>query len=533
MDARKNVWERRSQDDDYEVVDDDDIQDRNRNGYSDRRSSSASVFRRSQPSDGDYDGRNGNESILKRLTTGNNRRFRIGPSPEHGEENREHHNREWYNERHQILSKGGEKDGRKNPSEQSQYEEEERKESSSEATKYPQSGASSMPPPHPGHPYPYHPGMPGAYPPPPGHYGHPPYMHPGHHLYPPPAAAPRESSDDRGNDGKKSNARAPTVHRSRKNESGDAQQQSYYPPPPHHPYPPHPYYEGYYDPNFGYPYGHPQYHPGYYPPPNNADATEYSKSEEKDRKNPRAKSQGEGQSSQASRPQQKSSSTTANTDDHPKGEERVDHTPMSNTRTTRRIIGSHTPIHVPRAGSPPPQSQRPPYTDNREGQPKSETCAKNQPPLRNGHDSCDDAQPLPFKQTGNSGSVFRSSSSSDGPRRYNDDGGDESKQRNKISDEVDENTAHEMLLSLSKSYDRDEVENRRMRESRNHDKSGSEERPKSPDEPPRIQHFHKSQSSDTFEVRYAALVFHAPWTYYCQISHMHPLFQIHSHNRVH
>ena len=96
-------------------------------------------------------------------------------------------------------------------------------------------------------------------------------------------------------------------------------------------------------------------------------------------------------------------------------------------RSTRRIIGSHTPIHVPRADSP--------YAKPLNGAPNN--------------------------SAGGRSSVFRSADITQ-------------KERN----------AHEILLSLSKSFDKRDGE-----------------RPKSPEEPPQLKHFHK-EKGEGFEVRF-------------------------------
>ncbi|KAL7510794.1 hypothetical protein ACHAXN_007684 [Cyclotella atomus] len=102
------------------------------------------------------------------------------------------------------------------------------------------------------------------------------------------------------------------------------------------------------------------------------------------------------------------------------------------SRSTRRIIGSHTPIHVPRA----------------------------------------EDSPLPFRYTNGknaaASSVFRSQEPSRSPDTI----------------AAKEMNAHEILLSLSKSFDKRE--------------NNSESRPKSPEEPPRLKHFHKERG-DGFE----------------------------------
>ena len=193
------------------------------------------------------------------------------------------------------------------------------------------------------------------------------------------------------------------------------------------------------------------------------------------------------------------SSNTSLHDDNDDGRTTPRSVPPS--RTTRRIIGSASPIHIPR------------YTDTSNG-------GNDAHPLRKeGHS-------LHFKKQGGNGggggpkSVFRSSSGSDGPpRRYNDDNTkrEEQNQTNGYG-EVDESSAHEILLSLSKSYDHGDSDGRRTRSMRNNSivKIGDggvrggvgrdgEKRPESPDEPPRIQHFHKRQSSDNFEVSFVQL----------------------------
>ncbi|KAL7490162.1 hypothetical protein ACHAW6_015895 [Cyclotella cf. meneghiniana] len=113
------------------------------------------------------------------------------------------------------------------------------------------------------------------------------------------------------------------------------------------------------------------------------------------------------------------------------------HQQQPSSRTTRRIIGSHTPIHVPRADDSPVSyraSNRPSASQTSNSGPSSSAPAPN----------------------AGRASVFRS--------------------QDKISER--ERDAHEILLSLSKSFDKG--------------------RPKSPEEPPRLKHFHK-EKGDGFE----------------------------------
>mmetsp|Transcript_24172 Transcript_24172/g.48518 ORF Transcript_24172/g.48518 Transcript_24172/m.48518 type:complete len:1306 (-) Transcript_24172:121-4038(-) len=508
-----------------------------------RKSSSASVFRRS-PSDNtdgrpggsgasvDRDGRepgSENGSILKRLTTGNNRRFRIGPSTEHhlkppehlpqqqpphyphqqdhkqhpqyyGESERERYERDWY-----------ERQSRAEKPERDVHSEAESTRSehvpNSESSKY----QFDQPPPHSySYPYPY-PGMPhGAYPMPPGPYGRPPppnEMHPGT-SYPPPSNAvrtpPRPEKSSSGAN------QTPTIHTSRDDDrdegsskaSQPSQQQQYnpyYPQHPHEPYPPPPgYYDGhpYYDPNY-YPYGHPppHYHHGYYPPPpgGQANIPEHTESNDnRDRATPVSHSRDSRPTSQ-SMPQLHSnmpppqSNPSKSSSVHDDGHTAPSQNPPP--RTTRRIIGSASPIHIPRYSEPIHESS------------VSTSRKESAPPAQ--------------KKQGGPGSVFRSSSK-EVPRGY-DDGRSSSNRDNdsvkkkKFGEVMDETSAHEILLSLSKSYDHGDAENRvRTRSSRNRATAKSddatpgavadgEERPKSPDEPPRIQHFHKRQNSESFE----------------------------------
>ncbi|KAL7470931.1 hypothetical protein ACHAXS_011205 [Conticribra weissflogii] len=518
-----------------------------------RSSSSASVFRKS--SSDNPDGRpgsrgipvdkNGREpgsesgSILKRLTTGNNRRFRIGPSveqhsqpPEHiphehppnyqrqhdhedhpqyyGESERERYERGWYERQAHA-----EKSERDFPPETgpSQYVDEE----SSRSEHGPNSESSKNTfnqPTHHGHSYPYpYPGMPngphGAYPMPPGPYGHPlpPYeMHPGAPYPPPPNAANTPSRPENRSSGTN---QTPTIHTCRDDDrdegsskaSQPSQQQQhnpYYSHHPHQPYPPPPgYYDGhpYYDPNY-YPYGYPppHYPPGYYPPPpgNHANPPEHPESNDnKDRATPVSHSQDSRSPSQPMPaphlnmpppPSNPSKSSSVHDDD------RTETSPNPPPRTTRRIIGSASSIHIPRYSEP---------TENIDSASRKESA------------------PSTYKKQGGPGSVFRSSST-EAPRGY-DNGSDRSNRdsdgskKKKSGEVMDETSAHEILLSLSKSYDHGDTENRvRTRSSRNraNAKSGNptsgvgadgEERPNSPDEPPRIQHFHKRQNSDNFE----------------------------------
>lgn len=112
----------------------------------------------------------------------------------------------------------------------------------------------------------------------------------------------------------------------------------------------------------------------------------------------------------------------------------AEQTQQPSGRSKRRIIGSHTPIHVPRA----------------------------------------EDSPLPFRGGGKNGAAARSVFRSQEPSHSAD--AIANKERN----------AHEILLSLSKSFEKKEEE--------------EEERPKSPEEPPQLKQFHKEIGDEGFEV---------------------------------
>ena len=118
------------------------------------------------------------------------------------------------------------------------------------------------------------------------------------------------------------------------------------------------------------------------------------------------------------------------------------------SKGTRRIIGSHTPIHVPRADDSPL-----PYHHHNGS--------------NNGQFNHGPSGAMNGAAAARS-SVFRSQESHDSMSQ---------KERN----------AHEILLSLSKSFEKNE-----------------NERPKSPEEPPRLKHFHKERG-EGFEVSYYVL----------------------------
>lgn len=170
--------------------------------------------------------------------------------------------------------------------------------------------------------------------------------------------------------------------------------------------------------------------------------------------------------------------------------------PVTSSSATRRILGSHTPIHVPRAS----QSVTIADAAVREEMEQEE----------------DEPEPLPYyRHPKNKGreSVFRSSQTSkngDDTLAQNSGKNDEEERDLRLS----ESNAHEILLSLSKSFDRfegkvkfasEEVNkrspsgsnnsNNNMKESNNND----DNRPKSPEGPPPIQHWHKQSPSNSFE----------------------------------
>lgn len=117
------------------------------------------------------------------------------------------------------------------------------------------------------------------------------------------------------------------------------------------------------------------------------------------------------------------------------------------SKGTRRVIGSHTPIHVPRAEDSP--------------LPYHHCNGSNNGPFDHGPSGA-------MSGAAARSSVFRSQESHDSITQK-------------------EHNAHEILLSLSKSFEKNE-----------------NERPKSPEEPPRLKQFHKERG-EGFEVSYRFL----------------------------
>mmetsp|Transcript_23913 Transcript_23913/g.51644 ORF Transcript_23913/g.51644 Transcript_23913/m.51644 type:complete len:1094 (+) Transcript_23913:109-3390(+) len=379
------------------------------------------VFRRSPHGSQDNGG-----SILKRLTAGNNQRFRIGPSTERV---------------------GGDNLSRKPEELELSVQREAGNDNVLEATapKYLNQALS------PGHEvYPYPPpvtGTSGAYSISSGPFGHP-QTHLSMHQHGHPYPASDVTVDDRESKVDGANHKA-NLKITLANQPDDEDQHKN-PNPRYRTTPmkalhfsaPCPYFEGgFLDPL--YPHGA---HPTHYPPGYYSRNAEALKGLTKD----------DDQTSKKKQLGCHCAETTTVKSDHISN-------PPPPSRSMRCIIGSHTPIHVPRATM---------------------------------HEM---EEPLPYRRLlkkkvrSDPGSVFRSSEkssihTSEHNLPYEDD-----------HDLLCESSAHKILLSLSKSFDRVE-EGKHFSQgvpSASFVKA-KENRPNSPDEPPRIQHWHK-QSSDSFE----------------------------------
>eukprot|EP00804_Cyclotella_cryptica_P030623 CCRYP_015658-RA/>CCRYP_015658-RA protein AED:0.39 eAED:0.39 QI:594/1/1/1/0.5/0.2/5/1373/978 len=293
----------------------------------------------------------------------------------------------------------------------------------------------------------------------------PPAQHPVHSAQQPSQSRPRRREDEYGNANNNSNnwEQRNDGHREEKSDNPAYPPMAHYPygavppgypMPPNYPYampppyedeekapsnPPAPpvvyrprdeyarygYYDGYYDPNYAAAAANaanaPQYPPPYYGYgyPQEKKATMPPQDEK------RVKYQDEAMNPAHSRSDSQSQHPPP---PHPQ--------PPPPSRTTRRIIGSHTPIHVPRAEDSPP-----PHRHSSTSRPSSTSVST----------------PAPAPSNAGRASVFRSQD---------------------ILMSERERDAHEILLSLSKSFDKG--------------------RPKSPEEPPRLKHFHK-EKGDGFE----------------------------------
>jgi hypothetical protein len=311
----------------------------------------------------------------------------------------------------------------------------------------------AYPPGHPGAHYQHHPHMMYGHPHPYGHHPHYPYAHPHYHH------------SERQNTSTHSNAKSNEDGADTSPKNTDSNHQHHYYAHNYHQghhYPPHPYYDGrdyssypqYHGQNPPHPphqYYNP-YHRGSAPPPDVSSSADYAKTAES------------GASSKSS---------TA-----PSGPP-LEEQPISNNArgSTRHVIGSHTSIHVPRASML--------ESNDKPGSSPEEECLPSITPRNE--------------------TIFR----------YGED---------REGRDLLEST--EILLSLSKSFDRGDgiKHNHNTRGSakkaskpkKNSKKTKKEddaaastpgkhsavERPKSPDDPPRIHHFHKQTNVSTFEVSY-------------------------------
>eukprot|EP00585_Thalassiosira_rotula_P003561 CAMPEP_0196151774 /NCGR_PEP_ID=MMETSP0910-20130528/34267_1 /TAXON_ID=49265 /ORGANISM="Thalassiosira rotula, Strain GSO102" /LENGTH=1142 /DNA_ID=CAMNT_0041415209 /DNA_START=149 /DNA_END=3577 /DNA_ORIENTATION=- len=477
-------------------------ENRLRRNNNDRPDPGNDVFRKiphSNNNDG-YGSRRSGEggSILKRLTAGNNQRFHIGTSSSSPNGNVNQHDggeENWREKSEELGPSSSPSAGASGPKYLQHHT------SSSSSSSHGQQ-----------YPYPPPPGMNGAYPVPPGPYHlhssqHHKYAHhhPVHSYHGSSASAVavddiRTNADRINRDPDAKAAAAVGVTRSQHEEEERHSQSNLNRPgssskSPHNPYPapprPH-HYEGGYaaaDPNLpqSYPYGAPppppphsaHYPPGpsgHYPPPPPEAWRDHHHNENNDNTQNRR--------SRFPLPKNSSSTPLSTTEPLPikSGKKSVTlHDSVENSahyssrqdppppsRSTRCIIGTHTPIHVPRAATREMDEDHHPYGNSQ--------------------------QPPPTNR--DAGGIFRPSEKSTMGNHHG---------TNTTREREDENSAHKILLSLSKSFEHNvgEVKHLSRGEPRMGDGDGDggiekEERPKSPDEPPMIQHWHK-QSSGSFE----------------------------------
>lgn len=327
----------------------------------------------------------------------------------------------------------------------------------------------SYPPGHPSTQYQHYPHMNMMY-------GHPnPYGHPHHYSYAHPHYhhPERQNASNPGDrKSSESSSHPEGTDTSPKNDDPN-RQQHYYAPNYHHGhhYPMHPYYDGR---NYSsYPQYHVQHH---HPPPSPPPPHQFYNP------NHRGPVLPPGGNSSAADAKTTEDGASSNSSSAPSGPPLEEQQFANNARgSTRHIIGSHTSIHVPRAML------------------ESDKIEKS------GLTPLDETLPLKPRDA----TIFRSAEDNEGH-------------------DLIEST--EILLSLSKSFDRGEgvnlnhnqsirgrtkkstqtkkakskkdVEAAPSTPSKNH----SGERPKSPDDPPRIHHFHKQTNDCTFEVSYSLLL---------------------------